>query len=180
MARQIVTLLTDDLDGSEAAATHNFAYDGYVYEIDLSEKNGNEFQQLMQKYITAGTRKARLSPTGGVYSAPSNGHRGIARNSSGVEHPNFQANKELNARIRAWAEDNGYHLNARGRIAQHIVNAYHQGVPAKVEPDPDVLFTPQPEPEPEPEPELVKTAPAAKKDTVKPTRRRTRTATAAR
>ena len=36
MARQVQTLLTDDLDGSDAAGTVRFGYEGVEYEVDLS------------------------------------------------------------------------------------------------------------------------------------------------
>ena len=37
MARKVQVILTDDVDGSEAAETVNFGLDGVTYEIDLSD-----------------------------------------------------------------------------------------------------------------------------------------------
>lgn len=125
MAKQTITMLTDDLDGGAADRTIVFGYEGGLYEIDLSEANAKAFDEVMEKYTHGGTRKGRLSPVGTYIT----GTQGQARKPSGAEHPNFQANKDLNRRIREWAEANNYKLAARGRISQHIVDAYHRGVP---------------------------------------------------
>ncbi|MCW2506832.1 MAG: Protein lsr2, partial [Actinomycetia bacterium] len=37
MARQVITVLTDDLDGADADRTIEFGLDGVTYTIDLSE-----------------------------------------------------------------------------------------------------------------------------------------------
>ncbi len=55
MAKQVVTLLTDDLDGSEADRTVEFGLDGVHYTIDLSEKNAGKLRQVLEPYISAGT-----------------------------------------------------------------------------------------------------------------------------
>lgn len=39
MAKQVITILTDDLDGGDADHTVEFGLDGVTYTIDLSEKN---------------------------------------------------------------------------------------------------------------------------------------------
>src|SRR4051794_14066549 len=54
MAKQIVTLLTDDLDGSEADRTVEFGLDGVNYTIDLSEKNAGKLRKALQVYVSAG------------------------------------------------------------------------------------------------------------------------------
>ncbi|MGZ4666590.1 MAG: Lsr2 dimerization domain-containing protein [Frankiaceae bacterium] len=38
MSRQLQTLVTDDLDGSDAAGTVRFGYEGVEYEIDLPRR----------------------------------------------------------------------------------------------------------------------------------------------
>lgn len=122
MAKQVITLLTDDLEGGEADQTVEFAVDGVGYTIDLNEKNAAAFREFLQRHAQAGTRVGRVSSNG--Y------HPGQTVRRSGADHPNFTANRELNTRIREWAGDNGYHLSDRGRIPQHVVNAYHRGTPA--------------------------------------------------
>ena len=46
MAKQVITLLTDDLDGGEADRTVEFGLDGVNYTIDLSEKNAGKLVRL--------------------------------------------------------------------------------------------------------------------------------------
>jgi hypothetical protein len=78
MARQVVTLLTDDLDGSEADRSVEFGLDGVTYTIDLSEKNVGKLLKALEPYIAAGTRVGR----GGA------GGRGSGRGrGSGLERP---------------------------------------------------------------------------------------------
>ncbi len=45
MAKQIVTLLTDDIDGGEADRTIEFGLDGVNYTIDLSDKNAGKLRK---------------------------------------------------------------------------------------------------------------------------------------
>lgn len=139
MARQIITLLTDDLDGGEADETVNFALDGTGYQIDLSEANAARLREFLGQFTVAAIKVGRVNIADG-YVPGKSGRRG------GVEDPSFLSNKQLNAEIRAWATKNGYHLNDRGRIPQHIVNAFHSGKPAKVaahQQQLDVLLVPQ-------------------------------------
>lgn len=58
MTRTEVTLLIDDLDGSEAHRTVTFAFRERRYEIDLSTDNAEAFFNLLLPYIEAG-RPAR-------------------------------------------------------------------------------------------------------------------------
>lgn len=121
MAKQVITMMTDDIDGSPADTTVTFGYEGGLYTIDLSAKNAKEFEDLMARYVASGERHGRLSPTG-TYMTGGSGPR------RGVDHPNFAGNRELNQKIRAWAAKNNYMLAERGRIPQHIVDAYHKGI----------------------------------------------------
>ena len=108
MARQIITMLTDDLDGREADETVTFGLDGISYEIDLSGKNGRRLRQVMEPYIQAGSKVGR----GGIV-------RSAGRSAGGSA-----TNRDENAAIRAWAQQHGYEVNERGRIAVTIVEAY--------------------------------------------------------
>jgi nucleoid-associated protein Lsr2 len=119
VAKQTIVLLTDDLDGSEAEVTMSFGFDGLAYDIDLSGANAQAFREIMGKYLAASTRKGRMVVSGAAASAP---HR------YGPPAPaQATADRDLNRKIREWAEKVGYHLAVRGRIPQHIVNAYHTG-----------------------------------------------------
>jgi hypothetical protein len=118
VARQIITMITDDLDGGEASETLTFALDGMSYEIDLNSENASKLRDFMSTYIEAGTRTGRVGS-----GAQLQRHRVTPVSS----HPTFAENRQTNQAIRAWANANGYELAERGRIPQHIVDAYHQG-----------------------------------------------------
>ena len=112
MAKKVITLLTDDLDGSEADRTVEFGLDGVNYTIDLSEKNAGKLRKVLEPYISAGARAGRA---GGERRSPGRGRAdtGAARSS-----------RDQNQAIREWAAKNGYELSSRGRIPTSIVEAF--------------------------------------------------------
>lgn len=121
MAKQIITKITDDLDGGEADETVSFALDGSGYEIDLSAKNAAKLRDYLAAFIDAGTRTGRVGQNAQV--------RPYARSAatqSSVSTRATRATREENQAIRAWAMENRFDLAERGRIPQHIVDAYHQ------------------------------------------------------
>jgi len=99
MARTTIVKLTDDLDGSDAATTGSFAYNGAQYEIDLNKANEAAFGKAISKY-TAAARKVG---------------RSTKRSTSDKN--------ELQA-IRAWAKESNLKVSERGRIAQTVIDAY--------------------------------------------------------
>jgi len=111
MAKQVITLLTDDIDGGEADRTVEFGLDGVNYTIDLSEKNAGKLRKALDPFLNAATRVGR---SGMVASA-----RRTAPASTG------RASRDQNQAIREWANKNGYEVSERGRIPSHIVEAYH-------------------------------------------------------
>jgi hypothetical protein len=111
MAKQIVTLLTDDLDGGEAAGTVEFGLDGVNYTIDLFEKNTAKLRKAMDPYLTVASRLGR-STTGRI----------TGRGTTGAP---VRANRDQNHAIREWATKNGYEVSERGRIPAAIVEAFH-------------------------------------------------------
>jgi nucleoid-associated protein Lsr2 len=111
MAKQVITLLTDDLDGGEADRTVEFGLDGVNYTIDLSEKNAGKLRKALDPYLNAATRVGRSATTSPV--------RRAAQASTG------RASRDQNQAIREWANKNGYEVSERGRIPSHIVEAYH-------------------------------------------------------
>ena len=113
MAKQIVTLLTDDLDGGDADRTVEFGLDGVNYTIDLSEKNADKLQKILAPYLNAGTRVGRTSRIDG-------------RGSRQTPVAGSRSNRDQNQAIREWAGKNGYEVSERGRIPTSIVEAYHQ------------------------------------------------------
>ncbi|MEU5595470.1 MULTISPECIES: histone-like nucleoid-structuring protein Lsr2 [unclassified Streptomyces] len=108
MAQKVQVLLVDDLDGGEADETVTFALDGKTYEIDLTTANADNLRGLLEPYVKGGRR------TGGR----SAGGRGKARAASG--------GSQDTAQIRAWAKENGYEVNDRGRVPATIREAYEK------------------------------------------------------
>ncbi|WP_145008080.1 histone-like nucleoid-structuring protein Lsr2 [Kocuria marina] len=106
MAQTVQIIMTDDIDGGEATETVTFAIDGQGYEIDLHENNAAALREALAPYRKAGRKAPRAS----------------SRRRTGTTQ---QRNSET-SKIRAWARENGYEVGPRGRIHQHIINAYHQ------------------------------------------------------
>lgn len=113
MARKVITLLTDDLDGSEADRTIEFGIDGVTYTIDLSEKNVGKLRNALDVYIAAGSRVGRGSVEG---------RRPVRR---GGGSPT-RTDRDQNKAIREWAVKNGYDVSERGRIPASVVEAYNK------------------------------------------------------
>ncbi|GAA1908885.1 Lsr2 family protein [Streptomyces durmitorensis] len=109
MAQKVQVLLVDDLDGGEADETVTFALDGKSYEIDLTTSNADKLRGLLEPYLKGGRR------TGGRGSA-GRGKARAAATSGGQD----------TAAIRAWAKDNGFEVNDRGRVPASIREAYEK------------------------------------------------------
>ncbi len=108
MAQKVQVLLVDDLDGGEADESVTFGLDGKTYEIDLTTTNADKLRSLLEPYLKGGRR------TGGRAS----GGRGRARAATG--------SGQDTAQIRAWAKENGYEVNDRGRVPASIREAYEK------------------------------------------------------
>lgn len=114
MARRIVHQLVDDIDGeileigSGEAVT--FSLDGVSYEIDLSEKNAEEFRQKLEPYVSAGRRVSTAGATTG-------------RRARGGRRRSNADGRDL-AAIRAWAKSNGHRVSDRGRVPDSVLQAY--------------------------------------------------------
>ncbi|MFD8548721.1 Lsr2 family protein [Streptomyces sp. NPDC059649] len=108
MAQKVQVLLVDDLDGGEAHETVTFALDGKAYEIDLSDGNAEKLRESLAEFVKAGRR------TGGR-----SGGRGKARTAA-------SAGSQDTAKIRAWAKENGYNVNDRGRVPAEIREAFEK------------------------------------------------------
>lgn len=113
MAKKVITLLTDDLDGSRADRTVEFGLDGVTYTIDLSESNVGKFRQALDAYITAGNRVGRSGSDA----------RRAGRRANGST--SARSSRDQNRAIREWAMRNGYEVSERGRIPASIVEAYN-------------------------------------------------------
>lgn len=108
MAQKVQVLLLDDLNGGEASETVSFAIDGKSYEIDLNEANAKKLRDALEPYLKAGRRSGGRS---------ARGTRAGARTGGGSADT---------AKIRAWAKENGYEVNDRGRVPANIREAYEK------------------------------------------------------
>jgi hypothetical protein len=114
MAKQVITVLTDDLDGTDADRTVEFGLDGVTYTIDLSGKNAGKLRKALEPYIAAGHRVGR-GPAGGPGTPVT---RRIAAPSP--------SSRDQNQAVRAWAVRNGYEVSERGRIPASVVQAFNE------------------------------------------------------
>ncbi|MFG3707234.1 Lsr2 family protein [Micromonospora sp. NPDC047670] len=112
MARKVITVLTDDLDGGKADRTVEFSLDGVAYTIDVSDENAGVLRKALDPYISAGRRIGR-----GAIDATRAPRRAGAPGGSGMD-------REQNRAIREWAVKNGYKISERGRIPVEVVEAY--------------------------------------------------------
>jgi len=104
MAKTVSVVVTDDLDGSPAATTLAFSFDGHSYEIDLSTANQAKLEKALQPFITAGR------PT----TAQRRPQQAARASSSRVDR----------AAVRAWATEHGLHISERGRISAEVMSKY--------------------------------------------------------
>ena len=106
MAQRIEVLLTDDLDGTNIRAgrggTVTFALDGRTYEIDLNTKNSNALRKVLAPYVEV----ARP-----------------VRTSRGAKVKRTQVGADVRT-IKEWARANGYEVNDRGRVPNHVREAF--------------------------------------------------------
>jgi hypothetical protein len=112
VAQKVQVLLLDDLSGGEADETVTFALDGKTYEIDLNSENADKLRNALEPYVKAGRR------AGGTRAA-----RGRARAATAAA---AGAGGQDTAKIRAWAKENGYDVNDRGRVPANIREAYEK------------------------------------------------------
>ncbi|MEU3640967.1 Lsr2 family protein [Streptomyces albogriseolus] len=106
MAQKVQVLLVDDLDGGEAEETVHFSIDGKSYEIDLSGANAGKLRAALKPYVTAGRRTGRAV----------SGRKAAPKPTGGSQTP----------AIRAWAKEQGFDVNDRGRVPADIRAAYEK------------------------------------------------------
>jgi hypothetical protein len=108
MTQRTVVTLEDDLTGEEADETVNFALDGRVFEIDLSESNAAALREAMAPYVAVARRAGRVSVP-------------AARRGAPLRHVVTEVDP---AAVRAWAASNGYEVSPRGRISRAVQEAF--------------------------------------------------------
>jgi hypothetical protein len=105
VAQKTITKMYDDLDGSEidgGGKSVSFSFDGTSYEIDLSSKNLAKMREDLGVYID----KARKVSS-----------RGRAAGKSEPAPLDTKA-------VRAWAEEQGMEVSARGRLSSELIEQY--------------------------------------------------------
>jgi hypothetical protein len=107
VAQQVTVQFVDDLDGSVASGTVDFALDGKDYAIDLSDDNAAKLRDALAPFVGAARR-----PGG--------------RRKSGQSNHRPSADREYTVAVRRWAQDNGHEIANRGRIPAAVVQAYEQ------------------------------------------------------
>lgn len=104
-----ITAYRDDKDGTHLSADEvvsiRFAVDGDRYIIDLTSDNAEEFYNQWQPWIEVARKDV---------SVPKRGTR--SRNATN--------SRSKNAKIRQWANENGFEVSDRGPLRQDIVSAY--------------------------------------------------------
>jgi hypothetical protein len=118
MAKEIITRLRDDIDGSDASKTVVFGWDGVQYELDLSNKNATAFGKLLEPYVTAARRTGGRQVRRATATAKPTTRKRASK--SAASDP---------ATVREWATQNGFTVSPRGRISAAILEAY-QGASA--------------------------------------------------
>lgn len=103
MVQKTVVITSDDLNGKESdeVASHSFSLDGVSYEIDLVPENYDLLLEALAPFIDAGRKQGRV--------------KGARKASAGG--PSAED-------VRAWARENGYAVNERGRVSKEIREAY--------------------------------------------------------
>ena len=109
MAKQTVTTLVDDIDGSEAAETVTFGLDGATYEIDVNEAHAADLREVLAPFVSVARR---ISGSGGR-----------ARAAAGAPRQRGGSDVDPKA-VRAWAEANGVAVSPRGRIKGDVLEKY--------------------------------------------------------
>jgi len=109
MTSRTVTLLEDDIDGSKADETVQFALDGTSYQIDLTQEHAAELRKALETYINHARHSNGRSA--GV------GQRGESRRERASRPADTKS-------VRAWAESNNIKVSKRGRIPAEIVEQY--------------------------------------------------------
>jgi len=115
LARTTTVQLIDDIDGSQAAETVQFAVDGRTYEIDLSTEHAEGLRHSLEQFVAVARRAGRID-------ASSRRGQGRHGRPQGAD----------SSAVRAWAAENGVPVSPRGRVPQAVVDQYTSAQPAPV------------------------------------------------
>jgi hypothetical protein len=109
VAQRVVVMLSDDIDGGEAAETVAFGLDGKSYEIDLNPSNAKKLRKALAPYMAAGRKQTNAAK----HDKPRITYRHTAL-------------EPAPAAVRAWAQSNKMDVPARGRIPKRVYEAFRE------------------------------------------------------
>lgn len=112
VARVESVRLVDDIDGSEAAETVEFALDGRGWEIDLNGENAKELREALAGFIESARPRGKVML--GAFTQ--------------VRATRTGTNRQYNQAVREWARANGHTVADRGRVHASVIKAYEQRV----------------------------------------------------
>lgn len=112
MAEKVTVQIVDDLDGSEAAETIVFGWDGRQLVIDLNTKNADKFRKAVEPYVKA--------------SRPNQAPQAAAKAAGRSRSARKAAGRADTSDIRAWARENGISVPDRGRLRPDVVASYDE------------------------------------------------------
>jgi hypothetical protein len=107
MAREVLHVISDDLDGSPEARTVEFGLDTVSYTIDLAWENEEALRAALEPYLQVA--------------------RKVGTQGRGTRSQPKASNRDRNMAIREWAFESGVQLPSRGRIASGVIEAYDAG-----------------------------------------------------
>jgi hypothetical protein len=113
MAKAIVEVLVDDLDGSEGAETVRIGWNGEWRELELSKKNLSALSRALDRYWDV---SRPVSPDGHTSGRRRSTRARSTRRAKATRDPKV---------IRAWAIANGIAVPARGRIPGDVERQYN-------------------------------------------------------
>jgi hypothetical protein len=105
MAKTLVEVLVDDLDGTEAVESVRLGWNGQWRQLELSEKNLAALSKAIDRFWDAG-RPTKSEAAGGRRRSTTTGGRDPRA-------------------IRVWAAENGIAVPSRGRIPRDIEDRYN-------------------------------------------------------
>lgn len=107
MARNVITEILDDLDGSKNAEEVRFGLDGTEYTIDLAKKNRAALEKALKPFVDAGTKVStrRASGRRATPTAAKNGRNDLSA-------------------VRQWAKSQGLTVSDRGRVPASVLEQY--------------------------------------------------------
>jgi len=104
LARKVISVLVDDIDGSDADETVRLSYRGVDYEVDLSARNAAALDEALAPYLEV-ARRVEVS------------RRRPAKSSTAAPNPKD---------VRSWARSEGIAISDRGRVPGDVTRRYRE------------------------------------------------------